>query len=142
MNLELYHPVFFRNIMLVPEFLELIRTNKHRIDGILDIFTSGPDSKNHTYVVLMAPPNLPIDPPTAGFHVAYILPSMGVTSIDPTYKGMGLKINQSIASALNLFSLELKTVETTIAPHKPLKNEEDYLEWWKEVIEDIRRKLD
>lgn len=140
-ELEVYHPIIFEQIFLIPEFLGIVHTNLQRLDGFLDIFISGPDAKTHSYVALVKQPDLPLETPVRGFRVAYILPLVGITSLDPTYKGMGRKIKETITLAVSLFGIETISVESTIGLSKPPAGYNDYLEWWKLVAKEIQPKL-
>jgi hypothetical protein len=141
LQLETYYPIIFEHIALIPEFLEILRTNSQRLDGLLDITVSGPDAKTHSYVALLKKPKLPLETHIAGFRVAYILPEMGITSFDPTYKGTGKRIKETIASVAILSNIKPIAIESSVCSSKPFADYNDYLKWWKLIVSDIQPKL-
>lgn len=140
-KLELYHPIIFDHISLLPEFLEIIRTNSHRTEGILDIYLNKADIKIHTYALLLKKPALPVEPAVEGFNVAYILPLMGATVPNPAYKGMGRKVNEAVSMTASLFGVKIFHLETSVGLPKTAKCTDDYLWWWRSVVKDVQPKL-
>lgn len=131
-----YFPIFLPNPpLLVGEFIELVKTNQHRIDKILEIAFSGPTATSYTYAAFFSAPSNSYD---INKPIVYVLFQVG--NISPGYSGRGFHAKKIIEENLFLLDADIERVESQCAPEKPFNDTYTIHNWWDNLLLDFQNR--